>query len=113
MKLPVRLYPYHLTAFRPTFIEVVRVLLVQVINRSHAIVDDEAILKTIDLKLLQSLIERESVENALIDEVLFEMDRLAVLDIGVLLDDVDEVDDHLRLRPVEMRALMDTGNIVG
>ena len=113
MKLPVRLYPYHLTAFRPTLTEVVRVLLVQLINGSHVIVDHQAILKTIDLKLLQSLIERESVEHALIDQVLLEMNRLTVLDIGVLLDDVDEVDDHLRLRPVQMRALMDTGNIVG
>lgn len=40
------------------------------------------------------------------------MDGLAVLDVGVFLDDVDQVDDHLGLRPVEVGAFVESRNIV-
>lgn len=44
--------------------------------------------------------------------MLLEVDRLAVLDVGVFLDDVDQVDDHLGLRPVEVAAFVDARDVV-
>lgn len=99
--------------FGSALAQVMEILMRDIIDGAHIIMHDESILQTVQLKLFQSLIEREAIEDALIDEVLFEVYSLAALDIRVLLYHVDQIDDHLRLRPMQVRALMHPRHVVG
>jgi hypothetical protein len=89
------------------------ILMGDIIDGAYVIMHDESIFETVEVKLLEGLIEGEAVEDALIDEVLLEVDGLTALDIRVLLNHVDEVHDHLRLRPMQVRTLMDPRYVVG
>lgn len=99
--------------FGSALAQVMEILMCNIVDGAHVIMHDESIFQRVELKLLKCLIEGEAVEDALIDEVLFELYGLAALDIRVFLYHVDEIDDHLRLRTVQMRALMHPRDVVG
>jgi hypothetical protein len=67
VKLSVGLYPDDFAVLRPALGEMVRVLLVEIVDRSHVVVHKEMILKAIHLKFLEGLIEGESIEDTLVD----------------------------------------------
>lgn len=95
VKFPISLQSNHLTPFSPAIAKMMAILMIQLVNRPHVIIHIESILQTIKLKLVQCLIEGQPIKDALIDQVLFEVNTAAILNICVLLDDVDEIDYHL------------------
>ena len=102
VKFPIGLQPNNFAPLRPAVAEMVSILMIQVVNRPHVIVDIEPILQAIELKLIERLIEGQAIEDALIDQILFEVYTGAILYIGVILDDIDEIDDHLGLRAMQL-----------
>lgn len=93
--------------------QVVEILMGDVIDGPHVILHYQSIFETIKVELFDGLIERQTFEDTLINQILLEVNGLAALDISVVLNHIDEVDDHLRLRPVQVRALMNPRDVVG
>lgn len=97
IEFSIGLQAHYLTPLRPALIQMVNILLVQFVDGSHVVVHNKVVVHAVEAKLLQRLIEGKPIEYSLVHEMLLEMDGLAVLDIRIVLDDIDQVDDHLRL----------------
>lgn len=59
--------------------------MVQLIDRSHGIIDDVMLFIAISFELVKGSVKGESVVYVFLDEVLFEMDAFLLLGIAVLL----------------------------
>lgn len=83
-----------------------RFLLIQLTHRMHAILDKQPILLAIKVKLLKSLVKRQPIEYSLIDEILSETNVCSLFFEGILLDYVEKVHYHLRLRAMQLLRLV-------
>lgn len=74
--------------------------MIQLVNRTHTFFYHHTLIQicTIQLKLLQSLIERKTVVNIFIFEILSKMQSSLTVNISVLFNDVQQFDYHLCLR---------------
>jgi hypothetical protein len=81
------------------------IILVEFEDRSHVISNKQSIFSAVELELFDGFVERETIENAFAEKELLEGDRVTVLQKSILLDDVDKVHNHLRLRSMKLLSL--------